>query len=402
MSEIKSALTRPPEYQFKALVKTNLGNKKITIDAPDALTARQRLRSEGVVLHLKKKGKARKLKGRMSYSKRQIFLSRLAAMLGSGIGASEALNLMKVTFSGVVSDVSGALLQRLENNSSLSDAMASLGPKIMPKTTVAMIEAGAYAGDTAVALRDAMLFERTMNEVKKDSSKGILQALVSFFIAILFIMGTIYGFMPYITGSQLMHIMEDTSLIDTTERISYIIGYFMSGLFVAFLGFFLLSTLGKKVAPVMTDRLILKIPFYRDMVLARHNFIAFYGLSLMVETGVSMEGALSLMEDTTPPGALKKDFGNAANAVRKGRPWANEIRTLEATDRAALGASLDRSQTAVAMKNISTQYRDIYGQRMETFVPVLQFVAVLALMVAGIIMFSLTMLPMMQMIDGIL
>lgn len=390
------------EYRYKAIVKTPKGNKSAWIEAPNEAIARQRLRGQGVVLLLKKKGKGRKLSGGMSYGKRQIFLSRLAAMLGSGIGASEALNLMKVTFKGVVSDTSSALLDRLEVNSSLPEAMRYLGPKIMPRTTVAMIEAGSHAGDSSVALRDAMEFERTMHIVKKESGKGIWQAIFSFIIALIFILGTVFGFLPYMMESQLMQMMDDKSMMEATETFSYAVGYVMGGVFLIFVALALLGTIGRKIMPERVDRIILKIPYYSDLVLARTNFIAFYGLSLMVKTGVSMEASFRLLSETTPPGALKNDFVKAERAVKRGQPWANEIRTLEATDRAALGAAQDRKQIANAMSNISTQYRDIYGERMAAFVPVIQGISAVCLLLSGLIMFGLTILPMMQMVNTLL
>lgn len=390
------------EYRYKAVVKTPKGNITEWVEAPNESIARQRLRGKGVVLFLKKKGKGRKLSGGMSYGKRQVFLSRLAAMLGSGIGASEALHLIKVTFKGVVSDTAGALLDRLEVNSSLPEAMRYLGPKIMPQTTVAMIEAGSHAGDSSVALRDAMEFERTMHTVKKESGKGIWNAVFSFIIALVFILGTVFGFLPYMMESQLMQMMDDTSLLEATETFSYVVGYVMGALFAVFLALMLLGTVGRKIMPEKVDRLILKIPMYSDLILARTNFIAFYGLSLMVKTGVSMEAALGLLSETTPPGALRNDFIKAQRAVKRGQPWANEIRTLEATDRAALGAAQDRSQIANAMSNISIQYRDIYAERMAAFVPVLQGIAAVSLLLSGLIMFGLTILPMMQMVNTIL
>lgn len=391
------------QYRFRATIQSPKKTFNVYVDAPDERTARFRLRKQGRVLLLKKKGKSKKLAGRMSYGDRQIFFSRLSAMLASGVGVSEALRLLKVTFRGSISTVAGALLDRVEANGSLPEAMMELNNRIIPKATAAMIEAGSYSGSTANAIKDAMQFENTMVSVKKESSKGIWNALLSFVIALLFILGTVFGFLPYIKASPLMASMgDDQSIMDFTISFSYAVGYVMGLLFFVFIVMFGLATVGRKIMPHIVDRMILKIPYYKDLVLARSNFVAFYGLSLLVKTGVSLEAAFRLLAETTPPGALQSDFKKAESAVRRGQPWANEISSLEDTDRAALGATLDRQQVANAMTAISTQYQELYAQRMGSLVPILQSVSALCLLLSGLIMFGLTTLPMMQLMNSIL
>ncbi|WP_159437936.1 type II secretion system F family protein [Vreelandella massiliensis] len=340
----------------------------------------------------------------MSYGDRQAFLSRLAAMLASGVSAGKALGLLKATFSGAPSAVAGRLLDRMELGDNMTDAFQHLGRKVVPPATVAMIQAGSYTGASHEAIRNAMDFERTMHTVRKESGRGIWQAAGAFVVALLFILATIFGFLPYILDSPLMSMagQEQDETMQTTVTFSYGVGYVMAVLFTIFMVFVLMGTVGRKVAPVLVDNLILKIPYYKEMVLARQNFIAFYALSLLVQNGVSMERALELMADNTERGALRKNFVDANKAVKRGQPWYEQFTSLEATDRASLGASLDRSQVSDAMAAISTQYRDLYAARMASLVPILQGISALFLLASGLLMFALTILPMLQMTTQVL
>ena len=160
---------------------------------------------------------------------------------------------------------------------------------------------------------------------------------------------------------------------------------------------FLVGTLGRRIAPISVDKLILNIPLYKDFALARSNYIAFYALGTLVGTGVRMEHAFELMSSTTPPGGLRRDFQNAAAAVRGGRPWASVMQTLHPTDRAALMSSLDRSQVANAFTAMSESYRTLYASRTEALVVVLQSLSVLFLTLSGIIVYMTTIHPMLVM-----
>lgn len=386
---------------YEARVIGRNGTKLHDVEAASAKEAFSQASRFGRVASVKKRRGSKA--GKMSYADRQIFMSRLSAMLSSGVGASEALKLLRITFGGSVKKVSAQLERMIEQGEDLPNAIGKLDKKIIPRATAAMIQAGSHSGATHEALKGAMDFERTMDKVRKESGRGIWSAIGGFLVAGAFIIGTVFGFLPKVMNSDLMKSSgANGSSMDWTIAAAYGVGYAMGAIGVIFLIMILMSTIGRKIAPVVVDKLILKIPIYKDLVLAKNNFIAFHGLSLLVNTGVSMESAFDLMASTTPPGALQNDFVNSQKAVQRGQPWTNTMKSLEATDRAALGASLDRSQIANSMKAISQQYQDIYAQRMASFVPIMQGVSALFLMLSGLIMFGVTIMPMLKMSTAIL
>lgn len=386
-------------FDVKVTGTTGVVVKKV--EAKNQKEARLRASQYGRIVSVKKSRQSGGRRG-MSFGDRQIFMSRLSAMLASGVGVTDSLRLLKTTFSGSIRRISTQLEREVETGVTLPVAFSRLDKKVIPRATSAMIMAGSHSGATHEALKGAMDFERTMESVRKESGKGMIQAIGAFLVAAGFIIGTVFGFLPQVMGSDLMKMSGDTHSMDWTISAAHAVGYAMGAIGLIFAIFVLLGTVGRKIAPVMVDRIILAIPFYRDLILAKTNFVAFYGLSLLVSTGVSMESSLGLMAETTPPGATRDDFKKAQKAVQRGTPWHTAMRSLEETDRAALGASLDRSQVAKAMEAISVQYRDIYAQRMASFVPVMQLVSTLFLMLSGLIMFGVTIMPMLKMSTAIL
>jgi hypothetical protein len=150
----------------------------------------------------------------------------------------------------------------------------------------------------------------------------------------------------------------------------------MTVLMVIFALFMLLGSAGRVVVPNAADWLILKLPFYRDMVLAKNNHVTLYKLGLLVGSGVRIEEALRLTEDGAPRGALKTDLERARKAVKEGKKsWAHSMKTLHETDKAALSTSPDRKDISRTLLALATQYADLYIQRIETFGPLMGVVA---------------------------
>lgn len=380
--------------RYAVRIHSRSGISTAEIQARDARDAEVVAGRRGTVVSVKRLRSGR-VSG-LTYADRQVLLSRLAAMLGSRVGATDALTLLQDTFKGRIKHVSHELLLKVEAGMSVPEAIAAQGTRDFPSTVSAMIQAGANSGATPQALRDAIAFERHLREIKKGSSKGIWAALGAFFAGLLFTVGTVFFMVPKIMTSPLIQVTGGAGEFEGSVHLAYIVGYVMLGLLILMVLLFLLGTVGRVIAPRLADAIILRIPFYKSIVLSKEHFVAFYGMGLLVKTGVRMENAFALMVDTTRAGALREDFRRAHAAVKQGKPWANALHTLQATDRAALGSSMDREQVSEAMESISLTYRDLYAQRVALLAPILQVLAALGLIISGLMMFGLTVLPVLQ------
>ncbi|WP_018234197.1 type II secretion system F family protein [Thioalkalivibrio thiocyanodenitrificans] len=385
-------------YQIRIQAKKG-GVRTIEVEANKVEDAKRIAKRQGRPLSVKKRATFFPTRG-LTPAERQTFLQRLASMLGSRVGAGEALTLLRDTFSGRIRTVSNNLLRRVEAGEDIPEALEAFSPQDFPITTVALIKAGSRAGDTWKSLQDAARFELEMHHIKKSSGKGLWSGIGGFVLAaIITVISTAY-IGPEVMSSPMMQAMSDSInigwLFVVGDIVTWIMGTMLAGL--AFL--VLLGTLGRQWMPNLADKLIMKIPYYKDLVLSRNNYIVLYGLSILIGSGVRMEDALSMSHSTAPRGALKEDLGKALEAVRVGKPWPTAMGTLHPTDKAALAASQDREQIAAALNVLATQYREIYGQRLETFVPIMQLLAALFLSIAGGLLFGMTILPMLQATEG--
>lgn len=378
---------------FVAQVKSRTGEVRVMeIVADDLQAAMSLARRNGRVLSLKRKVNWGVVKA-LTPADRQIFFTRLSAMLASRVGTSDALRLMRDHFHGQIKAVSGRLLNFVEAGDDLSGAFEKVGAPDFPEATVALIRAGARSGESWRAIKDAGDLEYQLANVKKGAAGGLWTAIGSFaFSAITIVVATLYVG-PKIMSSSMFSALGDGVDIGWINTTATAIGYIMAAL--SGIGGFMigLAVIGRKIVPVQADELILRIPYYKDLILARNNYITLYGLGLLIKAGVRTEEALSLTAGSAPPGALRRDLEDAAQAVRSGRSWAGALQTFHPTDRAALSSAVDREQIANTLDNLAHQYRDLYAQRLASLVPLLSLLAALFLSLAGAILFGQSIFP---------
>lgn len=330
----------------------------------------------------------------MSAGDRYTFLIRLSTMLASKVGTAEALRLMVATFTGQIRKAARNMLARVEAGDDLATAM-DLDRKNFPPTLTAMVRAGAAGGQTWKALREAADFEYELSQIKKASGRGIWTAIASFIFAGALMISTTQWFGPWVMENP-MFAGNNAIQVGWVETTGNVLTVMLVIVLTALLVLAWMATMGRKIAPDFFDGIIVKFPYYRELVLAQTNYVTLYKLGLLIRSGVRIEESLALTSESCPHGALRTDLVRAVTAVRSGRPWGQTMATLHSTDRAALTASTNREDVARTLNVLAVQYRDIYVRRIETFSPALQLVSALFMSLAGGVLFGLTILPMLQ------
>ena len=374
--------------------------KTFEINAGTPVLAEKQAKRFGTVLKVTKGGHGGGGHG-LSVTERYIFLVRLSTMLASKVGTTEALRLLRDSFGGKISQAAATLLEKVELGMDLPNAIAE-DHKDFPGAIGLIIKVGAQAGQTWRSLRDAAEFEHKISEVRRASNKGLMAGILSFFIAggLLVVSNTYIG--PEIMKMTLINEAKSSLNLGWINTLSWWSGIFMAIVLVLFFFMFFLATIGRKLFPSVAERIIMKVPFYREIVMAQDNYINLHRLSLLARSGVRMEDALRSTFESCRPGVLKDDLGRSLDALRRGQKWASGMTMLHPTDRAALMLAADREQIAVNLENIGDQYQSLYIQRLAVFAPTLQVIAAIAVSVAGIVLFGVSVLPMLQVSAGLM
>lgn len=373
------------------------------ISAKNAEEARAMASRSGQVLEVKALRSATRW-DTMSLADRMVFFQRLASMLASKVGTSEALQIIQSSFSGTVRNAARILRERLEAGESLHEAMAAAGPRYFPEVVVAIVRTGSRGGDVVYAIREAARFERELDQVKQESSKGIGSALMGFVAGVVTILASTYYVAPMIMESSLVKMAGDNVDIGSVMTMANVISIIAALAAAVVGGLFFYGVVLRQLAPAAVDRGILKIPFYRDMALAKTNYMVFFGLAVLLKAGLRVEEALKLTIDSAPKGELKNDLERAHTSIVKGsvEPWPYKMNMLHPTDKAALATAQDRTQIASTIENLALQYQSLYRARLALFVPAMQGFSAIFLSLAGFVLFGVSVVPLMQVMSSIM
>lgn len=370
-------------------------SKTVQVSATNIQQANLQGINHGNVIKVKRKKKFG-FGNKLTSSERYLFLNVLATMLSSKVSTGDAFKLLSDSYSGRIGTIARAMHKQLENGKNIDEAMEEMGEGAFPSAIVALVRAGSRGGDSAKALMEASTFEQELNDVKKQSSKGMGSAVFGFLSAGAFLIGSSFYMSPKVKDSPMFRdVQMDTSLVDLMANV---LGWFMIVIMVLFVLLILLSSVFKQVAPNLSDSIILRIPLYRDIVLARNAYSTLYGLSMLLGSGVRIEDSLQITKDNAKKGALRTDLEKALKAIRSGNAnWPDVMKkTLHPTDRASLKMARDREQIAKTLYNLSVQYRRLYASRLQIIIPTMQLTSALLLSLTGVIMFAQVIMPMLN------
>lgn len=368
------------------------------IEASSIDLARYQADRLGQVLTLKKKFKFDPSIG-MTTPERHNFMLRLSAMMAANMSVTEALTVIADNFGGRIQKAAKGLLGRLQAGMEFDEAI-SVDYKNFKPATSALLKAGIKTGDTQKALADAVEFEQLMAKVAKGAYKHFMWAFVAFTVAFAITYYTIYYFAPMILENPMI---KNNKAIDVKWAwvFSHVLLWVMGIKLALFTAFLLLGTVVRQLIPNLADKLILKIPNYKDLVLSRQNYITLYKLSMMVDRGMTMEDTLRYTEFEAPAGALKTDLRRARRFLEEGKPWPRALESLHPTDRAALSSATHNQDQARTLDALATQYRDLYISKVNSFGPAIEFTSALYLVAATVSLICLTVIPTMQLTASI-
>ena len=386
---------------FEALVQKNGYPESIRylIKAKDLSDARTRAKLQGKVLQVQKYKPLGGSWTSMNPRMRIAFLQRWAMMEKSDVGLSTALLSLERAFSGPTSRAALRVRSNLEQNGKIKDALDELLGDI-PKPTVTLIKSGMDSGDMGRALEDAAEFEEEMSRIRQESSFGLFFSVTTYILACLLILGTAWGFTPWFLGLPFMQAAGGSEIQWLTSAID-ISAWFVLATFILVIAFLLMVFVFKPMAPLFIDKIIVRLPLFRDLVMNQNHYITFLTLSRLIQEGVRLEGAFDVVMDTTAEGELKQDLRRAQDALHRGDPqWGATMKYLDPTDRAALATAREREQIARALKAVADMKKATYSSILKMVVPALQTFAYFLMAWAGFLIFAISTIPAMEMLTG--
>lgn len=324
--------------------------------------------------------------GGMTQPERYVFLYQLATMAIARVPLSESLRILRRSHTGRVSAAAAGLEAGVSTGRHLADLIYE-DKKNFPGAVGLLVKAGSKGtGGTAEALQKAADFERLIINATTKGVKGIYLALFWLVTATASLFAFPAVLTPYLLESDLFKLSNTPIQWVELDIFSYICGFVLLAMLIFGIGLIFIVRVGQVLFPEFSDRLVLKIPFLKDVVFTRDNFVSFYRFGVMIKAGVSLEEALDVTWRDTRKGTLKDDFGRALNNVKVGKPWAKGFRTVTESDQASLSMATDRERLALILEQLANQNQALYLQRLEVVQPIMSFISALSMLaVYGVI-----------------
>ena len=386
---------------FEARVATEDGTQILTLAANDLDEARSLAGRSGLVLSCRR-SLALLSNIPMNSEEREQLLSQLSFLLSSGIGASQALTLIRNNNRGRIEEVCAMLLRHIEEGDNLDQAIDKIGAPDFPPAVMAMVESGFRSGEATASLEAAANFEAELRELKESAGSRIVSAFIGFLTSTFFTLLSVFYFGPKILESDLIKAGGDAVNVGWANVIGYAIGAFMGGLFFMILFMLYVHFVIRRFMPLGADRITMSFPVWREIALSKEKYLSFHGISAMIKSGVNLDEAFRTIATSTPEGILKEEMTQARSAVQGGTSWVDAFSSMSAIDLAALRNASDRRQIADTFRRLSKTHKKAYATSLKKAGFMLELISALCLTLAGVVIFALTILPMLQASSGIL
>lgn len=292
------------------------------------------------------------------------------------------------------------LIDAIETGDDLPTAFERL-PQAFPAPVVALVRAGCLSGGTPKALRDAVAFEQEVAQIEYQSVVDMVTILFNLFFAIGLILGTTEYIHPQVMQAELFRNASLGLDLDLMLRLARLCCAMAGALALGLIGLILVATVGRRVAPVASDRAIAVVPFYRSVAQGRELYILLRKLSALIVSGVAIDDSLKLAADMVPAGAMRRDLNAAREALCLGQPWPEAMRLLSPFDRASLTAAEDRVEIARTLNALALNFKATYIEGLRLIMPILKGVSIVFVGLGGLVLFGLSIMPMLQVITVI-
>jgi len=258
---------------------------------------------------------------RISFNDLVNFTRQISMMLNAGLTLVESLTILKkqltkVIFLKLIDD----LLKIIKEGGSFSEALKKY-PKIFDNKYISLIKSGENSGKLA-----EIMSKLADNLEKEQEFKSKLKSALSYPVIILIGMFLVIFVMITFVIPKLLNLYKDLN-VDLPLSTKILIGissFFVKFwpliiLFIILIFIFLKRLFNQKVFRYKFDQFILKLPVIGNVVSISSLVDLTRTLSILINSGVSIINALSIVIETTNNLVYQESFINILKKIEKGQ-----------------------------------------------------------------------------------
>lgn len=378
------------ETFFDVRVRFGTSYDTVKVQAVSAQEAKQKVPDGSRVLSVKPSKKSIFGKS-LSKEDRITFLIRLSMMTKSRVGVAKSLDIMSRKFKGKIGEVSGKLRHRIDSGDDLVKAMRSM-PEHFPETTTSLVESGSHNGGISKGLQQAADFESEMMSIGDEFKKGMAGSIFEYLIGTALLIASAFFVGPWmadISNTQ----PGDYETFDMAILVSKISSVIFLVILALAMGLLFVSTFLKPVFPAFSDKIISRVPVFKEISLSKTYYAVFFGMATLSASGIRLKHVFDLTKPIAPKGALQNDLANASAVIDKGESWADGMESLDETEKACLDVSQSQKEISEAFMGIAVAHKNQYAQKMKWASNLVDTFGGLSISLGTIALFLITTVP---------
>ncbi len=304
----------------------------------------------------------------VSIQDRMIFTERLALMIDTG---SPLFNSLGVIKKGITNLALVAAISRIEDNIDKGGSFAislSQEPELFDSPYVNLIAAGEKGGFLSEVLNQLYLTDKKRFELNSVVKGALFYPAFLLFFSVSVIIFVILVVFPKFTdlfaalGDQLPLSTQILMAISGFMLKNWI--FFLSGIFVLTIVF--LSWSRKPSAKVWIDKLKLRLPYFRSIIIQYYLLITLRVLSLSIKNGVNVLDALRGCRDIVDNSIYKQFLDETADLVENGSGISagfNKSPLIPDLVKQMVATGEETGKLAVVMSRIAEHYEGDLNKR---------------------------------------
>ena len=375
-----------PTFQYEAMDHTGK-EVKDTIDASTQEEAQQLIRQKGFFVTKiaekvgkKKKGGPEKRRtgsrkkksftiGKISNKQLCTFTRQLSTLQDAGLPVLRSLRILEGQCKpGVLKNALGDVVEDIESGQTLSEAF-SKHPKAFDRLYCNMIKAGEAGGALEAILQRLADFKEKSQSLKRRIKSAMIYPLVVISVAVL-----IVGFILYYIVPQFKKIFDDfglplpamtTFLIEASNVV--VKRWYLLPLVPAVIWILIKLTRRNKSGAYFLDKVMLLIPVMGAIVEKSTVARTMRTLGTLVQSGVPILEALSIVRDTAGNAVFENAFTRIYESIREGETIAQPLREARIVDDIVVNM-IDVGEETGDLDTMLNKIADNYDEEVETLV----------------------------------
>ncbi|MDD6327348.1 MAG: type II secretion system F family protein [Eubacteriales bacterium] len=320
------------QYNYKAMDKAGK-NKKGTIEAVNEEKAKEKLRSEGLIIQDLKEQSAGgfKINKKVKDKDLAVFCKQFVAILNAGVTIITALEMLSEQLDNKT--LKGALQEaqaHVQKGGTLADAF-KLNPKVFPPIMINMVAAGEMSGNLEVCFERLTTHFENANKLKSKVKGAMTYPIVILCVVIAVVVVLLIKVIPTFAdmfedmGTELP---KATQMLVDLSKFLQTKGWVVILVVVALV--FLFRWIGKtESGSLVYAKIGLKMPLFGNLTIKSAAATFARTLSTLMASGIPLIDAVEQVAKMMNNRIIRDGLLDARNQIAKGVPLSKPLRDMD-------------------------------------------------------------------------